>query len=116
MKGYLRVAASYAATYVRRRILKSMKIKTHRSHDHWFRKEWRDIRKKALERDKYKCIVCNSTKNLQAHHVSYNRLGKSDEYKDLVTMCHRCHERYHKVPSPKMYAVVIGRWLEINRD
>lgn len=54
-------------------------------------KEWKSRRLQALERDDYRCRVCNSTLRLEVHHRTYKRLG--DELSnDITTLCKLCHD------------------------
>lgn len=58
--------------------------------------EWRERRRRTLERDGYRCRVCNSPDNLDAHHRTYERFGEElDE--DLTTLCRRCHDFFHDI-------------------
>lgn len=57
--------------------------------------EWYELREKCFERDEYVCRLCGSSENLQAHHLSYERLGMN-ELSDLVTLCRKCHQAVHK--------------------
>lgn len=55
-------------------------------------------RKMCLERDKYKCVLCQSKTRLEVHHIVrwYDapllRLKKNNG----VTLCHTCHETHHQ--------------------
>lgn len=57
-------------------------------------KRWANSRAQCLKRDGYKCARCNSTKALQAHHLTYERLG-NERLADLITLCRTCHEQEH---------------------
>jgi 5-methylcytosine-specific restriction endonuclease McrA len=57
--------------------------------------EYDEQKKRALERDGWKCQCCGSPKNLQVHHlVSRGRLG-SDVLSNMMTLCAACHRRQH---------------------
>lgn len=56
--------------------------------------QWARIRAAVVERDEHACMVCNSTRSLNVHHRTYDRIGR-EEMRDLVTLCRACHERYH---------------------
>lgn len=65
--------------------------------DTWYRK-----RKEAMQRDGWKCQICESKKDLQVHHMSYEHLGEDEEINDLITLCRSCHEEVHaKDPKRK---------------
>lgn len=56
--------------------------------------EWKITAQKAKERAGFKCAICNSSKQLNVHHKTYERLGRElDE--DLIVLCHDCHEIFH---------------------
>lgn len=42
------------------------------------------------------CEACKSTKYLQVHHKTYDRLGNEDK-SDLKVLCGRCHKGVHKL-------------------
>lgn len=58
--------------------------------DHWQR-----MRKVALWRWNYKCVVCGTKDNLDVHHKTYDRLGH-EALEDLVVLCRSCHEATHE--------------------
>ena len=58
-------------------------------------KEYKEFRKKVLERDNYRCVKCGETENLQVHHIKPRK-----DYPDLVmnfdnvqTLCLLCHSK-----------------------
>lgn len=59
-------------------------------------KEWARIRRLALLRDNHKCFLCETSKNLEVHHLSY----EDDIYKtklySVVTLCRQHHAKIHK--------------------
>lgn len=57
---------------------------------------WQKKRLLIMERDDWKCMECRTRDaNLQVHHKRYvrGRMPWEHEDGDLVTLCHRCHER-----------------------
>lgn len=58
---------------------------------------WKKKRSEILERDKHKCVICNSNDNLCIHHIyslnDYSELAL--ENTNLVTLCSKCHEKVH---------------------
>lgn len=53
--------------------------------------DWKEIRGKILQRDKFKCKRCGKkAKQLEVHHKTYKRIFK-ERYSDLVTLCSNCH-------------------------
>lgn len=55
---------------------------------------WQEMRQKVFRRDGFVCVACGESKNLNVHHITYERLG-AEELSDLVTLCQRCHENVH---------------------
>jgi hypothetical protein len=71
---------------------------------------WKAKRKEVLERDQFRCVICNSGKDLQVHHRQYHFIKATKQFKApwdypghlLITLCSTCHSRGHskyKVPS-----------------
>ncbi len=71
---------------------------------------WKAKRKEILERDSYKCRICNSAEELHIHHRQYHFIKATKQFKVpwdypenlLITLCSKCHNRGHskyKVPS-----------------
>lgn len=54
--------------------------------------DWQEQRLKALNRDK-KCRLCGYDKNLAVHHVIPYWKSKSNELKNLITLCQSCHTK-----------------------
>jgi hypothetical protein len=55
--------------------------------------EWKRKRIRFLERDNYKCRCCWS-KAEAVHHITYVNIHKEND-KDLISVCHLCHEKIH---------------------
>lgn len=76
-----------------------------------FDPKWQRKRKHILERDHFKCVLCNSTGGLSVHHKQYHFSTKLNRYRDpweyadkyLITLCESCHRRGHaKFEVPTM--------------
>jgi hypothetical protein len=57
--------------------------------------EWRVRANAAKRRAGYRCQTCGSNNKLQAHHLSYDRLGDERE-EDIKVLCDECHEAVSK--------------------
>ena len=57
--------------------------------------QWSFKRRAVLARDKYQCTKCGTKRNLDVHHLSYERFG-NEELSDLVTLCRKHHKEQHK--------------------
>lgn len=55
--------------------------------------EWRELRRRALERDGHKCAKCRGPAE-QVHHLTYDR-WQNENLEDLVSLCGACHELEH---------------------
>lgn len=58
--------------------------------------EWHERSEQRKILDGYKCVICKSDKNLDVHHITYDRKGHEDIRHDLVTLCHDCHMKLHE--------------------
>lgn len=85
-------------------------IEEDKLHSFYVSPEWRKLRKEVLEEAKYECQICKVrgfyTKANHAHHVQYVRkhpryalsktyMFKGEEKKNLLAVCHNCHEELH---------------------
>lgn len=64
---------------------------------------WKQVSTAVKERAEYRCQVCNSPHDLQAHHRTYEHRGRELGFLgDLICLCRRCHGIFHgKAPEPK---------------
>lgn len=62
---------------------------------------WWEKRQEIISRDGYKCLMCNSSDNLQVHHFIKMKMFKNVEdshYDDnLGTFCRTCHYKVEKI-------------------
>src|ERR1051325_9849771 len=56
--------------------------------------DWCRRRNRALKAAFYRCQQCNSKRDLQVHHKTYERLGAEWD-QDLEVLCRDCHEGHH---------------------
>ena len=50
------------------------------------------IKKSVLERDEYKCKVCEcQNERLEVHHILRRKLGGTNDSDNLITLCVDCH-------------------------
>lgn len=57
---------------------------------------WSAVSRKVKERAGYRCQVCNSGLDLNAHHRTYEHRGNElDHLNDLICLCLRCHSIFH---------------------
>lgn len=58
------------------------------SYDNYLQSDyWKQVSDAVKKRDGYKCRVCNSPHDLQAHHRDYSHRGKELDYKQSATHC-----------------------------
>lgn len=55
---------------------------------------WQKVKRKALKRADYKCMLCSSRKELQIHHNNYDCLF-IERRSDVVCLCQACHKTFH---------------------
>ncbi|MEC4817504.1 MAG: hypothetical protein SAK29_30175 [Scytonema sp. PMC 1069.18] len=66
-------------------------------HDFLQTEYWQLVRKAALHNADYRCEMCNSSKNLQVHHRSYEHRGYEFRHlEDLTVVCRSCHAFHHR--------------------
>jgi hypothetical protein len=59
---------------------------------------WKSVTAAVKARAGYRCQLCNSQHDLQAHHRTYDHRGKELEHlDDLTCLCRRCHAVFHGV-------------------
>jgi hypothetical protein len=57
---------------------------------------WKEVAKKVKDRDGNKCIICDSTKQLNAHHKRYGfAFPWENPLTDIITLCKSCHKMVH---------------------
>ncbi len=57
---------------------------------------YRDLHRRVLERDGWRCQICGSMQNLQVHHLKLRSQSGSDVEHNLITLCAECHEEVHR--------------------
>lgn len=57
---------------------------------------WQTQRRRALYRAGFQCKACESTRELNVHHLSYDRRGREQE-SDLIVLCLPCHRMVHQM-------------------
>jgi len=56
---------------------------------------WEEIRQKVLKRDSFKCVKCNTERELHVHHIHPKYFSGSHELSNLITLCAKCHSERH---------------------
>jgi len=68
---------------------------------------WREVSSKVKERAGYRCQVCNSPEDLEAHHRTYSHRGDElNHLEDLTCLCRRCHHGHHFPAKPEVKVIV----------
>jgi hypothetical protein len=97
-------------------------------HDYLKTDYWKAVAQAVKKRAGYRCQICNSQHDLQAHHRCYDHKGKELQHlDDLTCLCRRCHAIFHgqlpqvapeprqrKEKTPRAYGVVVEPWVEFN--
>jgi len=58
--------------------------------------EYRELHRKVLQRDSWRCQACGSMERLEVHHIELRSQGGEDREDNLITLCRPCHENTHK--------------------
>lgn len=73
---------------------------------------WRKTRDRALRLARWRCTQCHERRDLQVHHLTYDRLGHELDT-DLAVLCVGCHENAH----PEHYeSDFLGLYLKLADD
>jgi len=67
--------------------------------------EWANKRIIVIEREWWRCKCCNSRKNLNVHHRTYETIHTDQEINDLTLLCWKCHTIIHKHTDIKRSAI-----------
>lgn len=65
-----------------------------------FEIEWQELREYILERDDFRCQDCGKFAmdlGLAIHHIKPLYKGGHNIVRNLITLCHKCHRKRHKV-------------------
>lgn len=54
------------------------------------------LRNRTLKRDNHACVRCDSTNDLEAHHIIPRRDGGPDSLENMATLCNDCHTEIHR--------------------
>jgi hypothetical protein len=65
------------------------------------RERWLEVRSQILLRDHFRCRECGYYKHLEVHHIIPKSKGGTDDPKNLVTLCQRCHDKKHGIVRQK---------------
>lgn len=70
----------------------------------------------VMARDKYRCVLCESTERLEAHHIIrwVDDPKKRFDQSNGVSLCYVCHQKghnYNKEPFPKLTTDVLKRYI-----
>lgn len=77
--------------------------------------EYRRFVRQVFEADGWRCKVCGMIAPLQCHHVVKRSHGGSDELKNCVSVCARCHENIERRVVDVIYFDGVSREMEVKR-
>ena len=58
--------------------------------------EYRQLHRKVLERDNWRCQICSSMQQLEVHHLRFRSHCGGDLEQNLITLCTQCHTQAHR--------------------
>lgn len=101
-------------------------IENNNLHEFYTSQTWLNTRGEVLKEHKYECQDCRSrgyyTKANHVHHVRYVKnhpelalsktyIYQGKEYKNLIPLCHNCHEQRHSYRhKEKKEPLTVERW------
>jgi 5-methylcytosine-specific restriction endonuclease McrA len=56
---------------------------------------YRELHRKVLERDGWRCQACGGMQHLQVHHLKFRSHSGGDVEQNLITLCAECHSHLH---------------------
>lgn len=72
---------------------------------------WKSFKGLVLRFWEHRCALCNSNKNIDVHHRTYERLHE-EKISDCIALCRSCHKRHHKwIESPSDWKAASTRAL-----
>lgn len=94
---------------------------------HWgyqkgFNYEYSSRREAILNRDSYTCQCCGKKHvRLEVHHIIFRSLGGTDDEKNLITLCEKCHKAVHDgvlilIKKPKKLNLKYATYMSIIRS
>lgn len=94
------------------KILKEKKIDESRDSE-----KYNNWRRAVLARDQYKCVLCESIKRIEAHHIIrwVDDIKKRFNQKNGVALCYECHQKYHnynKEPFPVKITKALKKYIK----
>ncbi len=69
--------------------------------------KWKALRLRIIKDRGHKCQDCGSTKHLQVHHLTYDRIFKERDT-DLRVVCQDCHNAIHHGKKRGMGSLRVG--------
>jgi 5-methylcytosine-specific restriction endonuclease McrA len=66
---------------------------------------YEELRKRALQRDHWRCQFCGSMRNLEVHHQQYRSQSGEDSEENLITLCTTCHSSAHNSSDQRILDV-----------
>lgn len=70
--------------------------------------KWRELRNECLSKDGFKCVICGSPYDLNAHHLIYPHILGTESVHDLITVCKTCHAKIEKFKDSG--EILFKRW------
>ncbi len=68
-----------------------------RNHVRFDQKRWALIRRRAFDRDGWRCRKCGRPGRLEAHHVKRVKDGGAVyDLQNIITLCRGCHVAHHR--------------------
>jgi len=80
-----------------------------RNRRRWLNKKYGDNGFVVLERDNYSCQRCDSKKQIQIHHIDWNK--ENNELDNLILLCNSCHQKLHTFVPKEFRRRIFEVWI-----
>ena len=81
------------------------------AHARWNQKRWALVRRRAFDRDLWRCQKCRRPGALEAHHIEQlEDGGAAYDLGNILTLCKTCHVDLHRpaeIPGVRAWAVLV---------
>ena len=82
------------------------------------KKNDKEVYKKIIEEEHY-CQLCGSANWLEIHHIYYRSQGGSNDERNLIRLCKKCHQMVHsnkKKWQPFLLNIQYNKYGEFKKE
>ena len=86
--------------------------KNHADHRRLPWRQWGRLRRRALDRDDWRCVRCESPLDLEVHHViPLDQGGPALDLGNVETLCRDCHIDAHMDPERRAWRLLLAEGI-----